>query len=86
MRKVRIINVSEARLLAMADGYFPYEKEGNYGFAKLKSGEMRRLNWQELEKILSEKKMVICEIGGYMKIVEKPEEKKEGGAPGRDAG
>ena len=35
VHKLRVLNISEAKRLAMMDGLFPFEKGETYGFAKL---------------------------------------------------
>jgi hypothetical protein len=75
--KLRVLKISEARQFALLQGLIPYrakdtdKDEGEkLGFAKVLLKGQKKLDWMELEKTLHKRKKVICEIGGYMKILD----------------
>ena len=80
MKKVRILNIYEARNIALVQGIVPYkskakkttddEENHTIGFAKIIKKDQIQLSWTDLEMLLKEKNMVICEISGYMKILD----------------
>ena len=69
----RILNISEAKRVAAVQGLTPCVNGGGTVRFVKNIDDKQRLGWQELEELLKEKNMDICEIGGYMKIVKKTE-------------
>lgn len=80
VKKVRILNIYEARNIALVQGIVPFKSKDKkktddeeiqtIGFAKIIKKDQTQLSWTDLETLLKEKNMVICEIGGYMKILD----------------
>jgi len=73
VRKIRVLNLSEAKRIALMQGLSPCitKETDKYTFAKQAGADQKKLSWAELEQVLSEEKMAIYEIGGYMKILKK---------------
>ena len=72
-RKVRVLNIDEARRFASANGLLPFVSGDKYGFSQHIRLDMKQLNWTELEEILCKEKLSVYEIGGFIKILKSTE-------------
>ena len=75
-QRERILDISEAKRVAIIQGLVPIMTDDTVKFVP-KTRDEKVINWDDLENFLIERNLEICEISGYMKIVNKEEENED---------
>jgi len=80
MKKCRMLNIGESKAMATIRGVVPFvakdikakEKTDiayKIGFARAIGTDQDQITWPDLEKLLKKKNLAICDMSGFMKVV-----------------
>jgi len=74
MTGLQPITFEEARRIATQKGLVPSRVRGTQTirFAKGTNEKLETIDWSEFERIAAERKLTICESGGFMKLLRRP--------------